>query len=215
MIFLSDREVLVLRQCAGEVVELPYDGETSRATDALVRVGLVVRTMEDDQPTAIVTEAGRQWLAQHQSPRRAWLSSQTLHAMTVLRQAELPSGSEQWRSADGRLLHVDDCIEDGVVLDHPPIEGHLRDQRIISSLEAELGRVCMERDALKSLPRWRHHRGGDYEMLAESATHSETGDEYVVYRSLADGTVWLLPSAMFHEQLPDGRQRFMPIDRRR
>lgn len=59
---LTDREILVLKQCAGQVVQLPYDAETAEATRRLEREGLIRRCMEDDQPTAIATFAGKLWL---------------------------------------------------------------------------------------------------------------------------------------------------------
>ena len=43
---------------------------------------------------------------------------------------------------------------------------------------------------------YRHYKGGRYEVIAR-ATHSESKEELVVYRSLEDGQVWARPAGMF------------------
>ena len=49
--------------------------------------------------------------------------------------------------------------------------------------------------------RYRHYKGKDYEVLGV-ATHSETGEELVVYRTLyGDHSLWVRPLAMFIEQV--------------
>ena len=55
----------------------------------------------------------------------------------------------------------------------------------------------------------RHYKGGLYRVLFE-ATHSETEAAMTIYET-PDGRRWARPAAMFHEQLPDGRQRFAPL----
>ena len=66
-------------------------------------------------------------------------------------------------------------------------------------------------DALPALPtitpgRWRHYKGGLYEVLAV-ARHSETLAPVVVYRPLdTDSGWWVRPHAMFVEHVDvDGR----------
>ena len=63
--------------------------------------------------------------------------------------------------------------------------------------------------------RYRHYKGKDYEVLGV-ATHSETGDEVVVYRTLyGDYSLWVRPLAMFLEQVRiDGewQPRFRRLD---
>lgn len=63
--------------------------------------------------------------------------------------------------------------------------------------------------------RYRHFKGGEYEVLAV-ATHSETHEPLVIYRPLyKDGGWWVRPLAMFVETLThEGRTvlRFAPID---
>jgi cyclomaltodextrinase / maltogenic alpha-amylase / neopullulanase len=60
----------------------------------------------------------------------------------------------------------------------------------------------------KLLPKgiYRHFKGNLYELL-EQATHSETLEEYVVYRALyGERGIWVRPLAMFSEQIErDGR----------
>jgi hypothetical protein len=56
--------------------------------------------------------------------------------------------------------------------------------------------------------RYRHYKGHKYEVLGV-ARHSETEEEYVVYRALyGDGGLWVRPTAMFLETvLVDGHPR--------
>jgi hypothetical protein len=61
-------------------------------------------------------------------------------------------------------------------------------------------------DALP-LGRYRHYKGGLYEVLGV-ARHSETEEELVVYRALyGSGGLWVRPRQMFLETvLVDGRE---------
>ena len=44
---------------------------------------------------------------------------------------------------------------------------------------------------------YRHFKG-DYYLVEDIARHSETGEEYVVYRKLyGDGGLWVRPLSMF------------------
>lgn len=58
------------------------------------------------------------------------------------------------------------------------------------------------------------HFKGDYYMLADVAKHSETGEEYAVYRKLyGDCGLWIRPLDMFleevdHEKYPDVKQKY-------
>lgn len=58
------------------------------------------------------------------------------------------------------------------------------------------------------------HFKGDYYLVEELARHSETGEEYVVYRKLyGDGGLWIRPLAMFleevdHTKYPDVKQQY-------
>ena len=46
---------------------------------------------------------------------------------------------------------------------------------------------------------YRHFKGNDYHLIAV-ATHSETGEDYVVYRALyGERGLWVRPMAMFTE----------------
>ena len=43
---------------------------------------------------------------------------------------------------------------------------------------------------------------GDYYLVEDVARHSETGEEYVVYRKLyGDGGLWIRPLSMFTEEV--------------
>jgi hypothetical protein len=52
--------------------------------------------------------------------------------------------------------------------------------------------------------RYRHYKGKDYEVLGV-ARHSETEEEYVVYRQLyGEGGLWIRPMGMFIESVSVG-----------
>ena len=65
--------------------------------------------------------------------------------------------------------------------------------------------------------RYRHYKGQEYEVLGV-ARHSETEEEYVVYRALyGDRGLWIRPTAMFEELVVvEGRHvpRFDPLEKR-
>lgn len=55
--------------------------------------------------------------------------------------------------------------------------------------------------------RYRHYKGKEYEVIG-CARHSETEEEFVVYRALYGGRgLWIRPKAMFVEEvLVDGKR---------
>ena len=58
------------------------------------------------------------------------------------------------------------------------------------------------------------HFKGDYYLVENIAKHSETGEEYVVYRQLyGNGELWIRPLDMFLEEVdpdkyPDVKQKY-------
>lgn len=60
---------------------------------------------------------------------------------------------------------------------------------------------------------YRHFKG-DYYLVVDIAKHSETKEDYVVYRKLYDdGSLWIRPLDMFlsevdHEKYPDVKQKY-------
>ncbi len=47
--------------------------------------------------------------------------------------------------------------------------------------------------------RYRHFKGNEYEVIA-IAKHSETTEDYVVYKALyGDGGLWVRPASMWNE----------------
>lgn len=60
---------------------------------------------------------------------------------------------------------------------------------------------------------YRHFKG-DYYLLCEVATHSETKEKYAVYRRLyGDGSLWVRPLDMFlsevdHDKYPEVKQKY-------
>lgn len=52
-----------------------------------------------------------------------------------------------------------------------------------------------------------HYKGGIYEVISDNATHSETEENLVVYKSVATGRVWVRPAEMFFgDVVVDGKQ---------
>ena len=52
--------------------------------------------------------------------------------------------------------------------------------------------------------RYRHYKGKDYQVLG-CARHTETEEEFVVYRALyGEGGLWVRPKAMFLESVTTG-----------
>ena len=66
------------------------------------------------------------------------------------------------------------------------------------------------------LGKYRHFKGNEYEVI-HLATHSETGEQMVVYRALyGDGGVWVRPASMWNETITrDGKmyKRFTYIEK--
>ena len=54
--------------------------------------------------------------------------------------------------------------------------------------------------------RYRHFKGNEYEVIG-TAKHSETLEEYVVYRALyGEGGLWVRPASMWNETVErDGK----------
>lgn len=57
------------------------------------------------------------------------------------------------------------------------------------------------------LGKYRHFKGNEYEVVGV-AKHSETLEEFVVYRALyGDGGLWVRPAAMWNEEVErDGKK---------
>ena len=51
------------------------------------------------------------------------------------------------------------------------------------------------------LGKYRHFKGNEYEVIA-IAKHSETTEDYVVYKALyGDGGMWVRPASMWNENV--------------
>ena len=64
--------------------------------------------------------------------------------------------------------------------------------------------------------RYQHYKGKEYTVI-DVARHSETQEEFVVYRlEYGDHSLWIRPSRMFQEMvLVDGQKRPRPASDRR
>lgn len=68
---------------------------------------------------------------------------------------------------------------------------------------------------IKKSTAYRHFKGGEYFVL-DFATHTETGEKYVVYAEIgleSFGRTWVRPYEMFasevdHEKYPDATQKY-------
>jgi hypothetical protein len=64
--------------------------------------------------------------------------------------------------------------------------------------------------------RYRHYKGREYEVLG-TAKHSETEEEFVVYRALyGEQGLWVRPATMFSEMVQVGEKRvprFLRLER--
>ena len=82
------------------------------------------------------------------------------------------------------------------------------------SVESAARMTCTEAAAAVPPGRWRHFKGGEYEVIG-IARHSETEEPMVVYRALyGDGGLWVRPASMWNGEVTrDGRtfRRFTRI----
>lgn len=65
-----------------------------------------------------------------------------------------------------------------------------------------------------SIQRYRHYKGGLYELVCEAILESDPSVTMIVYKA-ANGTIWTRPASVFFEQIDvDGQrvQRFAPVD---
>lgn len=60
------------------------------------------------------------------------------------------------------------------------------------------GEALFMRNTIKGVL-YKHYKGGMYRVINDSVTHTETGEELVMYTSLETGLVWARPKEMFHE----------------
>lgn len=54
---------------------------------------------------------------------------------------------------------------------------------------------------------YKHYKGGTYEIVS-MATHTETGEKLVVYKSLNFGSVYVRPYEMWDDTVDDDKKRF-------
>lgn len=59
--------------------------------------------------------------------------------------------------------------------------------------------------------RFKHYKGGTYEVIS-MATHTETGEKLVVYKSINFGSVYVRPYDLWISETSDGQKRFELIN---
>lgn len=59
--------------------------------------------------------------------------------------------------------------------------------------------------------RYKHYKGGTYEIIS-LATHTETNEKVVVYKSLNFGSVYVRPFEVWCSESENGQKRFTLID---
>ena len=57
---------------------------------------------------------------------------------------------------------------------------------------------------------YKHYKGGTYEIIT-LATHTESGDKFVVYKSLNFGSVYVRPLDIWNSKTEDDKERFTLI----
>ena len=70
-------------------------------------------------------------------------------------------------------------------------------------------------EAVRSIPcgRYRHFKGGEYEVVA-IARHSEDGSPVVVYKALyGSGDYWVRPADMWNETVVRGGKEYVRFQR--
>ena len=55
--------------------------------------------------------------------------------------------------------------------------------------------------------KYKHYKGGTYEIIS-MATHTETGEKLVVYKSINFGSVYVRPYDLWISTTNDGQKRF-------
>ena len=59
--------------------------------------------------------------------------------------------------------------------------------------------------------RYKHYKGGTYEVIS-MATHSETDEKLVVYKSINFGSVYVRPLEIWNDIVSENTKRFELID---
>lgn len=54
---------------------------------------------------------------------------------------------------------------------------------------------------------YKHYKGGTYEIIS-MATHTETSEKFVVYKSINFGSVYIRPYDIWNSPSEDGQKRF-------
>ena len=105
-----------------------------------------------------------------------------------------------------KLKSFDILMEDGSV--------HINcDDNRIYEIISKIIAGCMDENSYVSLKEiveggwYRHYKGGIYQILCV-ATHTESGEEQVIYKGKTKGRIWARPKSMFM----DGR--FQPIEQK-
>ena len=89
----------------------------------------------------------------------------------------------------------------------PPFSSMIIVSDDIVNVEPEQPEIKQEEPATEVIAgaKYRHYKGGEYEVISV-ARHSETLEELVIYKSLANGDVWARPKSLFTGNSGDVRR---------
>jgi len=59
--------------------------------------------------------------------------------------------------------------------------------------------------------RYRHFKGGIYEVICEAAHHTESLESLVIYKNVKTGEIWARPDWMFYGNIRPGKKRFEEV----
>jgi len=86
------------------------------------------------------------------------------------------------------------------------------------AVKVERASLVAFRETLEYLPsaeskrkRYRHYKGGIYEVICEAAHHTESLECLVIYRNVKTGEIWARPDWMFYGYTEDGTKRFEEV----
>ena len=110
-------------------------------------------------------------------------------------------------------LHLWRCTYREMVLPPSVLVG-IRKGQTADQIKAELAEAFRLASDLQptcnNLTRYRHFKGGIYEVIAPRAMNTEGNEIYTIYRSVKNGTVWVRPYDMFFGNVVNDKGEIVP-----